>query len=394
MSKLSRFIFGAYLLTVPQETLKNVLNILITDGIPFGKTKEKDGSYTLCLTRSGFKQYSERCGGKLIFGEKAEAIGFLAVIGRYRMRFGMFAGALLFVLSVSLSSFFVWDINVTGNVNITEEEILERLDAYGFRLGAFSPRIDTKEICSQIILETGDISFMSINMKGTVATVVVHESANEENTVGDSDPSNLISKYDAQIERLEVMGGVSEVKYLQTVKKGELLISGIIDSNALGYRLVRARGKVFGKVTLFFESEIPLEQTEKTPTGEQTEKKSVKFFSKTLNLSKNINIPYEKYDTIVNERKLFLFGTIELPVFIVTQTYTEYEETPVTLSRNEAYSRALSEIESQSEAVLAGAEILSRNMTLKEEDGMLRLSMEVECILDIAEEVKIETARR
>ncbi len=394
MSKLSRFVLGAYLLTVPKETLKNVMNTLITSGIPFGKTKEKNGFYTLCLTIRGYKEYLQKCGGVLIFGEKAEAVGILAVISRYKIRFGMFAGALLFILSVFLSSLFVWDINIVGNVNITEAEILERLDAYGFRLGAFSPRLDTQDICSRIILEKGDISFMSINMKGTVATVVIHESDDEESAAENSAPSNLISKYDAQIERLEVEGGVSEVKALQTVKKGELLVSGIIDSNALGYRLVRARGKVLGRVTLFFKSEIPLEQTEKKPTGEQIVKKNIKFFSKNLNLSKNVDIPYEKYDTIVNEKKLFLLGTIELPVFIVIRKYTEYEQTPVTLSRDEAYKRALAEIESQSKDILADAEILSRSMSLEEGDGVLRLSMEVECILDIAQEVKIETARR
>lgn len=394
MSKISRFIFGAYILTVPCECAENALNVLVTCGIPFGKTKERDGAYTFCLTRSGFRRYLEKCGGNLVFGETAKEIGFLALLGRYRLRFGMFAGALLFVFAVSFSSFFVWDINVTGNVNITEAEIIERLDAYGFRLGAFVPRLDTADICRHVILEAGDISFMTINMRGTVATVVVHESTDSEGVVESSDPSNLISKYDAQIARIEVAGGVSEVKYLQSVKKGELLISGIIDSNALGYRLVRARGEVWGKTTLFYESEISLEQSEKTLTGEQTVKKSVKFFSKMLNLSKNINIPYEKYDTIVNEKKLYLFGIIELPVFIVTETYTEYKEVPTTLSRNEAYSRALADITAQSEAELSGAEILSRSITLKEEENSLRLYMEVECILNIAEEVKIETARR
>lgn len=394
MSKISRFIFGAYLLNVPSDKLKNVLNVLITNGIPFGKTRERNDSYTLCLTKRGFRSYVEKCGGEFLFDERASEVGFSAVLGRYKLRFGMFIGMLIFALSVSLSSLFVWDINIVGNVNITENEILERLDAYGFRLGAFSKSLDTRHICDRIILEKGDISFMSINMKGTVATVVIHESNDDDRGDTDASPSNLVSSYDAQIERIEVIGGVSEIKPLQTVKKGELLISGIIDSNAVGYRLVRARGKVFGKVELSFESEIPLVQTEKRATGEKKEQKNIKFFSKTLNLSKKINIPYEKYDTIVNERKLFLFGIIELPIFIVTKTYEEYEETTVTLSRNEAYEKALSDIEKQSEDVLFGAEILSRKMTLSENADTLKLSVNVECIIDIAQEVKIETARR
>ncbi|MGN1095361.1 MAG: sporulation protein YqfD [Eubacteriales bacterium] len=393
MGKLSRFLFGGYMLTVPESTLTDVMNILVCSGIPFGKVREGDGFYSLYLTKSGFAQY-KIARGERNFGEKAEEIGFFSVIKRYRLRFGMFIGAFLFVIVVSFSSFFVWDINISGNENITSEKIEEYLAAYGFRLGAFIPRLDTEDICRRIMLENGNISFMTINMRGTVAEVKIHERESDEGKVADSTPSNLISKYDAQIERLEITGGVAEVKYLQIVKKGDLLVSGIIDSNALGYRLVRARGKVFGKVTLVYTSEIPFEYTENVPTGEQTEKKSIKIFSKIISISKNNSIPYEKYDTIINNKKLYLFGNVELPLFIMTEKYTEYTERTVTLTRDEAYRKALAEIKKQSEKELSEAEILSRETVLTEGEDFLRLTVYVECILDISEEKQIETAGR
>ena len=303
----------------------------------------------------------------------------------------MFTGALFFILSVALSSFFVWDINVDGNNKITEKEVIEYLDAYGFRLGAFIPRIDKTDICRRIMLENKDISFISINMKGTVANVEMHERESDEGKISTSEPSNLISKYDAQIERLEVVGGVAQVKYLQSVKKNDILVSGIIDSNAIGYRLVRARGKVFGRVSLVYESNIPLEYTEKIPTSEKTEKKSVKIFSKVFNLFKNNDIRYEKYDTIVNEERLYLFGSVKLPISVITEKYTEYEEITRTLSENEAYKLALKEIKEKSESELENAEILSRDTVMTNENGVLSLKVYVECILDIAEEIKIDT---
>ena len=72
---------------------------------------------------------------------------------------------------------------------------------------------------------------------------------------------------------------------------------------------------------------------------------------------------------------------------MITEKYTEYEERTRTLSENEAYKLALKEIKEKSES----AEILSRDTVMTNENGVLSLKVYVECILDIAEEIKIDT---
>jgi similar to stage IV sporulation protein len=390
MSKFSRFIFGAYTLAVPSEQAPRAMNVLITNNIPFGKSREEGGGVLILLSRRGLRRYLDVTGG-FLFGERAFCHGLPELFRRYRLRAGVFAGLLIFIASVTLSSFFIWDVNVTGNVSITAEEMQERLAAYGVREGAFIPALDMNDIASRILLEAGNISFLKINVHGTVARVELRERRESEKESELSSPSNLVARYSGQIERLEVMGGSCKVQYLTPVKKGELLVSGIIDSAALGYRLVRSRGKVFARVTLSYESEIPLEITEKAYTGAEKSKKSIIFFAKSLNISKKTSVPYEKYDTIINKEKIYLFGKIELPIFAVTETYREYREVPRTLSESEARTRALAEIDEKSRAELAGAEILSRTVETEMREGSLFVRTEVYCILDIAEEVKIET---
>jgi similar to stage IV sporulation protein len=390
MSKISRFIFGAYTLAVPQESAPKAMNVLITNNIPFGKSREEGGTLLLLLSRRGLRRYLSVTGG-FLFGERAYCHGLPELFRRYRLRAGVFAGMLIFISSVTLSSFFIWDVNVTGNVNITAEEMRERLSAYGVREGAFIPALDMNDIASRVLLEAGNISFLKINMHGTVARVEVRERRESEKEESLSSPSNLVARYSGQIERLEVMGGACKVEYLTPVKKGELLVSGIIDSAALGYRLVRSRGKVFARVTLSYESEIPLEITEKTYTGAEKSKKSIIFFTKSLNISKKTSVPYAKYDTIINKEKIYLFDKIELPIFEVTETYREYCEAARTLSESEAYARALAEIDEKSRAELSGAEILSRTVETEMREGSFFVRTEVYCIMDIAEEVKIET---
>ncbi len=390
MSKISRFVFGAYTLAVKSENAHEVMNVLLTNNIPFGQRRTENGEVFLMLTARGLRRYLDVTGG-FRFGEKAVYQGIPALLRRYRLRAGVFIGMLIFIVSITLSSFFIWDVNVTGNVNITAEEIRERLSAYGVREGAFIPSLDMNDIASRVLLESGNISFLKINMRGTVASVEVRERRESGGETAISSPSNLVAKYSGQIERLEVLGGSSQVEYLQPVKKGELLVSGIIDSTALGYRLVRSRGKVFARVTLAYESEIPLETTEKIYTGKEMLKKSIIFFGKSLNISKKTSVPYEKYDTIINKEKIYLFGKIELPIFVITQTFREYREEKRPLSESEVLARALASIDEKSRTELASAEILSRTTKTEMRESSFFVRTEVYCILDIAEEVKIET---
>jgi similar to stage IV sporulation protein len=390
MSKFSRFLFGAYTLSVPEGQVHKVINVLITNNIPFGKSRTDGENVLLLLSPRSLRRYLRASGG-FRFGEKAYCHGIPEIFRRYRLRAGVFVGMLIFVASLTLSSFFIWDVNVTGNVSITTEEMLERLSAYGVREGAFIPSLDMNDIASHVLLEAGNISFLKINIRGTVASVEVRERREGEKEDASSAPSNLVARYSGQIEGLEVMGGSCKVQYLQPVKKGELLVSGVIDSAALGYRLVRSRGKVLARVTLTYESEIALKTAEKVYTGEEITKKSIKIFSKSLNISKKTTIPYENYDIIINKEKIYLFGKIELPIFVVTETVREYREEERFLTEIEAKARALAEIDKKSRAELEGAEILSRTEETETREDSLFMRTEVYCIIDIAEEVKIET---
>ena len=56
MSKFSRFIFGAYTLAVPSEQAPRAMNVLITNNIPFGKSREEGGGVLILLSRRGLSR--------------------------------------------------------------------------------------------------------------------------------------------------------------------------------------------------------------------------------------------------------------------------------------------------------------------------------------------------
>jgi hypothetical protein len=174
------------------------------------------------------------------------------------------------------------------------------------------------------------------------------------------------------------------------VKKGDLLVSGIIDSAALGYRLVRARGEVLARTTLTYHVEIPYETTEKQYTGKFFSQKSIKIFSKTIKLFRKDSICTSSCDKIESEKRIYLFGLIKLPIFITETEYAAYEIVHKTLTQKEALQEAYRQIRLLYEDDLSDAEILGRYTSFCEDEQSVKLVQQIECIVNIAKEIKIE----
>ncbi|MBQ8496715.1 MAG: sporulation protein YqfD [Clostridia bacterium] len=385
------YLRSAYRISVSESDTRFLLDILVANDIPFHDLRTEDGMFSLLLYMPYYKEYARLRGERRYRKETREQLGFRALLHRYRKRKGILVGFVLAIFLIVFSSLFVWDITVTGADTIPEAVILDALEKRGVKLGTFVPSVDTEAIEQVMILDVEGLSYVSINLRGTVASVEVRERKQDTEIEDRQTPSNLIATADGQIEALQVTGGVSVVKPGDIVRKGELLVSGVIDSQALGYRLVRARGEVFARVTLSYQTQIPYETEEKVYTGEFFSQKSIKIFSKTIKLFGKDSISPSTCDKIEMERRIYLFGFIKLPIFIMETKYAEYELVLKTLTQTEALRMAYDDIRAQSENILDDAEILGRHTRITEDENTLCMTQQIECIINIAEEVKIET---
>lgn len=389
MGKILDYLRSGYQISVNECAGQAALDFLVSCDIPFYGLETGNGILSFCLHLPYYREYNKRRGKARFAGETRTRIGLFALLYRYRARTGLAVGAVLAAALVILSSQFVWDVRVEGTAHIPAQTILDALEDRGVKLGAYIPKIDAERIEQEMVLAVDGLSWISLNLRGTVASVEVRERDDNATEVDLTSPSNLIAAFDGQIEALEVTGGVATVKLGQIVKKGDLLVSGVIDSNALGYRLVRARGEVTARVTLTYDVEIPYQTEEKVYTGTFKKQKSVKIFSKTIKLFGKDSISDNNCDRIEKERRLYLFGKIKLPIFVKETTLAEYEMKEKTLTEAEALKLAYKELYAKSEDALADAEILARHTHVSEDENGIRLTEQVECIVNIAEEIKI-----
>lgn len=380
--KFLRYLRGYCRVKAREEKAAALLSLLMERKISFTPTKKAGDGLISFYTPYRFPEDAEP------LCEEIHRRSFLSDLYRYRKRAGLALGFILAAALIFVSTLFVWDIRIVGAENTEEEEIFAALERHGFRIGAYIPSLDKERIAMEITKDDGRFSWFKINMRGTVATIDIHERTGRDSIEALTPPSNLIAACDAQIELLDVSGGATVVKIGQTVKRGELLVSGVIDSQALGYRLVRARGSVYGRTTLEYDVKIPVRYRQKLRSNTVLGEKSIIFFGKSIKVFKNDRISAEFYDIIERKTRVTLFG-VPLPLYTAEKEYICYETREAQRTQTECLREAYAELTLKSSVDLDGAEVLARHTKLDFGEEYLTLHEQVDCIIDIAKEVKI-----
>ena len=309
---------------------------------------------------------------------------------RYRGRWGILVGALVFALIVYASGTVVWEVSVTGNEKLSDETVVRMLSEYGFGVGTRFGDIDFDVLQNEFLLTTDEIAWIAVNMEGTVARVEIRENLGTRTKQPKGRAANVIAGEDGQILEVRLVGGRAAVARGDIVQKGELLISGLLTVGEDGLRYEYADGEVLAQVNRVITAESPLTRTENVPTNRQKQKKTVRFFDKEIKLFRNTGITYTKYDTIIENRQLTLPFGITLPVWITTETVRELREEMVTVSEARAFADAMILYRREMDALLAGAEILSIDTQSVCTDGVCRIIGRAVCVTDIARIAEIE----
>ena len=157
--------------------------------------------------------------------------GLPSLLRRYRRRIGIpvgvaLAAALLFALSGRL-----WEVTVTGNETLSDDEILDVMEEAGITPGAPLRKIDVKEAEQTAQNRLPTLSWIAVNITGCKAAVEVREIIQQPEMTDETDYADLIAAMDGLIVRADVLEGAGQPKIGEPVVKGDLLVSGTIEMN-------------------------------------------------------------------------------------------------------------------------------------------------------------------
>ena len=369
---------------VETDNREALLTHLIQTGIPFSKPRrEEDG---ISFTASFFKRrYFESFFWGLGVDMTSKPEGILSRLFFLKERKGLIVGGILGIFLIYLSTFYVWSVKIEGNEKLPDSEILRIMAECGFGEGVRKNSVDVNEIQNEVLKRCHDLSFFSINVHGMVADVVVHERETSRKPDDREEPYNLVADIDGVIISSVILDGQPMFKTGDTVVRGELLVSGIMDSTAEGLRLRRADGKVFAKTSRALAFSLPLEDYYKSY---EREEKGVKFRILGKSIGRSVGGDSGNFDLEVTEEELRLFG-VRFPVTLEHHTARFYTTEKSVITEEEGRERLLLDYKKYISTELDSGEVVKETFSFKREGDTLTLVAEVDAIENIAVRKKI-----
>lgn len=239
-------------------------------------------------------------------------VGLPFLLHKMKKRSTFFTGAAFFVLALILFSHMVWHVEVVGNEEIPEENVLEAAQKIGIKKGTFTFRLPSAEtVQDRLLTDLPRATWIGFEVKGTKAIIRVVEKTVPEKTE-ELNPRHLIASKKAIIQKLLVEQGRPVVRVNQWVNKGQILVSGFM-GNEQNYKVVPAKGKVFGEVWYETEVTVPLMQRPSKYTGEQISRYSLLFGNYAIRLTGYGELPFQIFETHT-EKQYLSVGRYRLPL--------------------------------------------------------------------------------
>lgn len=390
LNRTLHFAAGEVRVAVSAPFPARVLNLMSGNGIPFWDLAwESPECFRCTLTRADYARLRRLTEGQPCAVTAAGRRGAPFLAARLRRRVALRLSLLAVTAALALGSFCVWDFEIEGETAVSDEELLRVLGKYGVGIGSFCWDIDQEALRNHVLLELDELSWITVNVRGYRALVQVRPRTPKPEIVDEQTPVNIVARRGGVIVSVEPLGGEAVVLAGSTVKKGDLLISGLSDRGGQRVELLAAMGRVEARTWYTLSATLPLTAVRKQPVGEATTL-SLVLGGRRIKIFGNSRYAGAEYDKITEKTRWDLFGLLPLPVTSVKETYRFYDavETPRSVAAAMAEGEAL--LRDYLDTLLPeGSEVLAALTAAEERNGRLTVTLRAECREQIGEAVAI-----
>ncbi len=379
---------GSVRLEVTGAFPERFLNLCAQRSVAFWGVDWPD-SHTLHLSvawadRKGLEELAERTGCIVSDGKRRGVPPFLL---RFRKRYALLAGLALALAAVCVLSRFVLVVEVEGNETVPTQEILTQLRRQGLRPGVYGPSLALRDICNQALIQLSDLSWMTVNLHGIRAEVIVREKVAKPEIVDESILGDIVAEAPGIVTHMEVWSGDPAVEEGATVLAGDVLIRGSVrmdppqySENPPEWMPVRAMGRVEGRTWRTLAASIPLKSEVKTDVLDEKIRWSLTILGQRVNFYQNSGIPFDRYDKISHTWNLTLPSGLVLPFSLRRETWRAYDTLTLSIDAQNAQSfleeRLLAKL---TELLGETGEKVSHTFSAWEADGQLVVILTAEC---------------
>lgn len=327
MVRADLFILGYFRVTVDASDISKVTNIFINNRV--SAKIDKNGSFLIAFRFR--KKLEPLLDGKVSY-RISEPRGLFGALIKNKSKVGALIGVFLIAILLAFSSDTVWDVRIEGPEEINEEKIIEELSLAGLSVGKRWSRLNLSEVEHNTLILSDSVAWLNINRRGTVAYVKISDKILH---ITDPEPqgyANIVAIRDCVIDEIIVKRGYAMVKKGESVKKGQILISGVIPTE-LGGGFCYADGEISGIYNDIVEVSVQARKSEKIYGEPKVSKIMINFFGTDINIFKNYRQSTKECD-IIKEKENLTIGK-KLPISIIKDYIYPYQSVTKLLSNEE-----------------------------------------------------------
>lgn len=381
---------GAVRITVTGGDIEALINMVAEQGLEVWNLRAHDGrkaEMNILLPHFfRLRPLLKRTGCRVKVTQRSGIPFFMARLMKRKFFLG---GMVLFVIAMFALSSMVWNVEVKGNVKIPTDVVLAAAKKEGIYPFQWGFRLQSQDKLSrQLALALPYVTWIGVSKEGTTITIQVVESAQPQREPL-LNPRHLVSKSDAVVTQIYAEQGRPVVQKDARVKKGQVLISGILGDEENTENVV-AKGEVRGLVWREYEVEVPLVQKHNTMTGESKERFYVVLGDWAVQLWGYGKTPFSSFNT-ASDHKPLTWRSFTLPMGWLTETDMETtqqeEQKTVEWARTKGLEGARNDIIAKNGK---GTKILSEKILHeKKENGKVYMKVLFEVEESIAEELPL-----
>ena len=396
MGRLIRWLLGWVTVELSGPYPERWFNLCAVHSLPFWDAAPQNAQcarFTLPRYRlAQAKQLAEQSLSRL---QVVEEGGLPAFLLRFRLRTGMIAGAILFFLLFTVLSRFIMVIDVEGNVTVSDASVIALLQRCGFGIGSYGPGVDVRELSNRALMQAQELAFLTVDISGIRARVVVREADPVPEITDDSVPSDIVAARDGWIVDLDVIAGQAELAQGDGVLKGEVIISHLLrnlkrdgSGEVVSTQSVRSKGQVWAVTKHTLSAALPLSAL--SPGGERDTGYAGRLFNRRVNFYGNSSQRDRECAKIAILIPLRLPDGTALPFGLWRSQWQAWAgESALSPQAGAQFLKDI--LRTRLETALDGGEILSADWSVEERKGAVVVTLDARCLEQIGVEAPLST---
>lgn len=351
MGKFKDFVRGEIRVKVESLEIEKFINMTVKGKIRMWDVSREDfTTITFTMFQDQYK-YLKRVVKKT--GSRTKVMkknGMTFIINKMNRRKFFIFGIALFVVLIFVFSSLIIRIEIVGNTKVDNKRIMSSLEKHGITYGKFKYGMKLRDIEANILEDLKEVSVVTIKFIGTKAMINIVERTMPPEMNLIETPKDIISVKEGVISKISALKGQGVVEIGDYVKKGDVLISGVVkDKEGFPLRVAESTGEVLAKTWYEVEETVDFNYKEEKFTGTEKTHTYFDIFNKTLSLKNKIK--FDKYDKIKDVKNYEVFGT-KLPIQKITDNYKEKIIVERKINEEEALKILVEKIDNKAKGII------------------------------------------